>query len=93
MHLVDANRLTYDALTNEVGNFFVTPSQWNPTFPLGDAPADGGPLDISVGVASAGLGSATPMTTHIMRGGVYASCAYCHFDPPGPTSPGHVYQN
>jgi hypothetical protein len=32
-----------------------------------------------------------PMLTSMDRGGVYASCAYCHFDPPGPTSPGHVY--
>jgi len=33
----------------------------------------------------------TPMTTTIDRGGAFASCAYCHFDPPGPSSPGHVY--
>ena len=35
----------------------------------------------------------TPMMSAIERGGVYASCAYCHFDPPGPTSPGHVFLN
>ncbi len=33
----------------------------------------------------------TTMASSIDRGGVYASCAYCHFDPPGPTSPGHVF--
>jgi len=27
----------------------------------------------------------------IDRGGIYASCSYCHFDPPGPRSAGHVY--
>ena len=30
------------------------------------------------------------MTTHIGRDG---SCATCHFDPPGPETPGHVYVN
>jgi hypothetical protein len=28
------------------------------------------------------------MLTHIGRDG---ACASCHFDPPGPTTPGHVY--
>ncbi len=36
------------------------------------------------------LGS-TGANEAIDRGGVYASCAYCHFDPPGPKSVGHVY--
>jgi hypothetical protein len=30
----------------------------------------------------------TKMLTHIGRDG---ACASCHFDPPGPTTPGHVY--
>jgi hypothetical protein len=48
-----------------------------------------------IGVAlppSAGcLGIPNTMVSAIDRGGVYASCAYCHFDPPGPQSPGHLY--
>ena len=33
-------------------------------------------------------GVRTPMTADIGRDG---ACATCHFDPAGPTSPGHVY--
>jgi hypothetical protein len=95
VHLVDARGLTYDATTNAAGNFYVTTDDWSPTFPLGNTPVDSGiaaqPLDISVAATMGGTDT-TPMTTAIERGGVYASCAYCHFDPPGPTSPGHVYQ-
>jgi hypothetical protein len=52
------------------------------------------PGAITVAAAPTGLCQAipTPMSTAIDRGGVYASCAYCHFDPPGPRSPGHIYQ-
>ena len=93
VHLVDANGLTYDAITNSVGNFYVTQDEWSPTFPLGNVHPDGSPTGIDISVAPAGQPTnATPMTTSIDRGGVYASCAYCHFDPPGPTSVGHVYQ-
>jgi len=102
VHLVDANGSTYDATTNTVGNFFVTTDQWNPVFPLGahlpDAgtQADGGAAasveDITVAPAG-DLTNTTPMNTAVERGGVYASCAYCHFDPPGPSSAGHIYQD
>jgi hypothetical protein len=95
VHLVDSTGSTFNATTNEVGNFFVTSHDWNAVFPLGDyTPAvDGGVTDyIGVTSASETLGNGQAMTSHIGRGGVYASCSYCHFDPPGPTSAGHVYQ-
>jgi hypothetical protein len=93
--LVDATGHTYNATTNTVGNFFVATDQWSATFPLGEYTPDGGTpaSTIDITVAPAGMPTnTTPMTTAIERGGVYASCAYCHFDPPGPTTPGHVYQ-
>jgi hypothetical protein len=93
VHLVDSTGSVYDAMTNSVGNFYVTPDQWNPVFPLGALPTEAGagtPQDISVNAAGAAE-SPTPMIDSMGRGGEYASCAYCHFDPPGPTSPGHVY--
>ncbi len=109
VHLIDANGLTYNATTNEVGNFYVTASAWSPTFPLGakssdsGIPADGcvalaadagayaGDISVAGPVTSSCQPIPTPMNTSIDRAGVYASCAYCHFDPPGPKSPGHVY--
>jgi hypothetical protein len=91
INLVDANGVvaTPAPTTNSVGNFFVTADQWDPVFPIGGPNASQ-----QISVAPAGQATnTTPMLTHIARGGVYASCAYCHFDPPGPTTPGHVYQN
>jgi hypothetical protein len=32
--MTDANDSMYEATTNAAGNFYVTPDQWNPTFPL-----------------------------------------------------------
>jgi hypothetical protein len=96
VNLVDSTGSTYAAVTNDAGNFYVTSDQWNAVFPLGahpsDAGGDAGPEDISVAPAP-GSSNTTPMHTAIDRGGVYASCAYCHVDPPGPTTPGHVHQN
>ncbi len=93
--LVDSTGSAYNATTNTVGNFWVTPTEWNAVFPLGDLRPDAGPEagveGISVGTSP--LGGQVSMQTAIHRGGVYASCAYCHFDHPGPTSPGHVYQH
>ena len=85
VHLVDANGLPFDALTNTVGNFYVTSAQWNAAFPLG---GPGTTQNITVGTNPT---NAIPMTSHMGRGGGYASCSYCHFDPPGPTSAGHIY--
>jgi hypothetical protein len=99
----DSTNPPFTATTNRVGNFYVTAGDWNPVFPIGGMPdaAAGPPHTITVGPpppcdAGTPAGQCSPpqtMATAIGRGGVYASCAYCHFDPPGPTTPGHVYQN
>jgi hypothetical protein len=62
--------------------------------PVGsDASEYAGEISVAPPAIAACKGSPTAMTSTMGRGGVYASCAYCHFDPPGPRSPGHVYQN
>ena len=93
VYLVDSVGSTYVASTNEVGNFYVPTGSWNAVFPLGARQVDAG-VDASpnITVTHVGVGGYTSrMVTAIDRGGVYASCGYCHFDPPGPTSPGHIY--
>jgi hypothetical protein len=68
--------------TNCVGNFYVLadPSQggWDPQFP------------IEVGIARPERGEGAQMIGHLGR---EASCAFCHADPAGLSSPGHVYLN
>lgn len=72
--MIDAALTTYIAHTNAAGNFYATPTQWKPAFPI-----------LSVVVES---GAATAqMYGEIGRS---PSCATCHFDPAGPTSPGHI---
>ncbi len=71
----DATGSTKTATTNTVGNFYLTPSQWNPTFPLSG---------ITV-VNTAGV-KVTMQSSVGWSGG----CSTCHFDPAGPGSPGHV---
>ena len=71
----DATGTTRSTTTNSVGNFYLTPSQWSPVFPL-----------TNVTVMSSGGAKAT-MQSEIGRDG---ACATCHFDPAGPASPGHV---
>jgi hypothetical protein len=62
------------AVTNCVGNFFLTADAWNPAFPIR--------------VAVASDQAVQQMIGHIGRQG---SCAFCHKDPRGLDSPGHVY--
>lgn len=73
--LTDANGAGFNAITNTVGNFYITPAQWTPAFPL------------TVIVTGAG-GQKVTMHTDIGRDG---ACGACHVDPPGPSSPGRVY--
>jgi hypothetical protein len=73
--IVDDDGAEFLATTNCVGNFYVSPGDFNPAFP------------VLVNVSKAGAGVAT-MITHIGRAG---SCASCHADPPGSSQPGHVY--
>jgi hypothetical protein len=101
VQLTDSTGSPFQATTNVAGNFYVTSDQWNPVFPIGGITGDAGVV-VSPHVISISAPPCVPpspclkpatMATAIGRGGVYASCAYCHFDPPGPTTPGHVYQN
>jgi len=73
--LVDSVNSRYFAITNSAGNFYATPAEWTPTFPI---------VSVSV-VDSAGL--KVSMQSQIGRDG---ACAGCHFDPAGPASPGHI---
>jgi hypothetical protein len=73
--LQDAAGTVATATTNAAGNFYLTPSQFSPKFP--------------VHVTSVASGSAS-VTMHSHIGG-NGSCAGCHADPSGPDSPGHVY--
>lgn len=92
VYLVDSTGSAFTTTTNGAGNFYVTPDQWSPVFPLGAHPGDAGVGGrISVSGPGAPPSSAIPMMSAIDRAGVYASCSYCHFDPPGPTTPGHIY--
>ena len=72
--LTDSQGHTFDATTNEAGNFYVRTDQFSPAYPMKVAVAYGG---VTV-----------KMTANVGRDG---ACASCHFDPPGPASPGHVY--
>ena len=74
--LQDANGVVSPPVTtNAAGNFYWTPDQFTPKYP--------------VQVNSVTLGAvAIAMHSHIGGNG---SCAGCHVDPPGPDSPGHVY--
>jgi hypothetical protein len=65
--------------TNAVGTFYVTTSDWSPNFPLWT----------SVGYTCADSTYVhADMQTQIFRA---TACADCHFDPRGPSSPGHIY--
>jgi|CZKU01.1.fsa_nt_gi hypothetical protein len=74
VHIEDANGAFYTAITNRVGNFYITPAQWAPPLPA--------TVQVTQGQNS------QQMQTNIGRDG---SCAACHTQSPGPTSPGPVY--
>jgi hypothetical protein len=71
---VDGN--TFNATTNEVGNFWVLPAQFAPHYPT------------QMTVTSADGNDSESMATVASRDG---SCADCHKSPRGPRSPGPVY--
>ena len=74
--LTGADGKTYSTSTNAAGNFYLTPTDFTPKYPM------------RVGVASSG--TSVTMQSHI---GWAGSCGFCHVDPAGPDSPGHVYFN
>lgn len=75
VNLLSADGTPFSASTNSVGNFFVTPQQFTPVYPM------------KVTVDYNGRPPAK-MTSHVGRDG---SCADCHTDPAGPTSAGHIF--
>ncbi len=79
VHIADATGASRDALTNDAGNFFLSVDDWSPAYPLNG-------IKISENVM--GNQVIATMMTHVGRDG---SCAACHYDPPSPATPGHIY--
>jgi hypothetical protein len=78
--LVDAHGSATQLQTNAAGNFYATPNQYDPTFPI----------QVTVQTPS---GESVRMQTLVEGNGTVepnGGCAGCHFDPPGANSPGHV---
>jgi hypothetical protein len=73
--LQSADGTNATATTNAAGNFFLTPDTYMPKYPVHV-------ISITQG------NSSVTMHSHIGGNG---SCAGCHFNPPGPASPGQVY--
>jgi hypothetical protein len=79
--LIDANATQAELVTNAAGNFYTTPSQYSPTYPVQvTIHRPGGGL-VRMQTLIAGNGANEPNN---------GSCASCHFDPAGPSSSGHV---
>jgi hypothetical protein len=74
----DVTGRTLSPTTNAAGNFFITNSDWAPSYPT------------SMTVTSSDGTVQDVMLSHVSRDG---SCASCHTLTAGPTSPGPVYLN
>jgi len=79
VNIVDATGATIGLSSNAAGNFYATPGQYDPTFPLRISLTSDG-LTVQMETLVEGNGTTLPN----------GACASCHFDPAGPTSPGHV---
>ena len=66
--------------TNAAGNFYSTPSQYDPTFPVQVTLLGAGGQSVRMESLIEGNGTIQPN----------GSCASCHFDPQGPSTPGHL---
>ncbi|MGO8993551.1 MAG: hypothetical protein ACLQVI_09480 [Polyangiaceae bacterium] len=73
--LQGADGTTVTATTNAAGNFYLTPADFTPVYPVHVTTLE------QAGVTNT-------MHSHIGGNG---SCAGCHTDPAGQDSPGHVY--
>jgi hypothetical protein len=78
--LTDANAFSTELQTNAAGNFYATPSQYDPTFPIQVTVRGPGGEMVRMQTLVEGDGTVEPN----------GSCASCHFDPQGRNSPGHV---
>lgn len=85
VNITDAHGATCSGVvTNTAGNFYVTPQQCDPVFPLRVSLSRqmyAAPSAIMQTLVT-GNGTTTPID---------GACATCHFDPAGSSSPGHVY--
>jgi hypothetical protein len=79
--LVDANSSSIELHTNAAGNFYTTPAQYDPSFPIQVTVRGPGGEMVRMQTLVEGNRTIEP------NGG----CASCHFDPQGRNSPGHVY--
>jgi hypothetical protein len=75
VQIEDITGAVFSSRTNEVGNFYIAPQQWQPTYPTGE-------IQVSLGSAS------QKMMTHVGRDG---SCCSCHQNPASSMSPGSIY--
>jgi hypothetical protein len=78
--LLDANGSGTQLTTNAAGNFYATPSQYDPTFPIQVTVEGAGGQTVHMETLIAGNGTVEPN----------GACASCHFDPAGANSPGHL---
>jgi hypothetical protein len=78
--LSDAKGSSFRLKTNAAGNFYATPSEYDPTFPIQVEVQGPGGETVHMQTLIEGNAAVEP------NGG----CASCHFDPAGPDSPGHV---
>ena len=78
--LLDAHGSGTQLTTNAAGNFYATPGQYDPTFPIQVTVQGTGGQTVHMQTLIAGNGTVEPD----------GACASCHFDPAGPSSPGHV---
>jgi hypothetical protein len=76
VQIEDVDGHVFVTMTNDAGNFFLTPQQFTPRYP------------IQMQVTSPDGTMTQQMLTHSSRDG---SCADCHYNPPGPTSAGPVW--
>ena len=79
--VTDANGSAIQVQTNAAGNFYLTPHQYDPVVPMQVVVTDSSGVSTKMQTVVAGNLAVEPNN---------GSCASCHFDPPGPTSPGHV---
>jgi hypothetical protein len=79
--LTDAIGSSIQVQTNAAGNFYLTPNQYDPVVPMQVVVTDSSGIGVKMQTVVAGNLAEEPNN---------GSCASCHFDPAGPTSPGHV---
>jgi hypothetical protein len=92
VNLEDANHAKYTTQTNGSGNFYLTPRDYVPTYPM-KVTISSSAIDVSASISDDP--HTLPMTSYVGRNG---SCAGCHSLPgmpgtasPGPSSPGTIY--